>query len=115
MFPKVIKAGAGPHDFGSGENHGETLPEPTTQLIPDSDTGSDSSGDPTTDYSTLITSYDSGLELLSSPITSYDSGRELFHNASSVGRSPPPRSSILTSPFRRRKTLSMSSRNMSSR
>jgi len=71
MFPKVIKAGAGPHDFGSGKNDDETFPELTVQFkSPDSDAGSDSSGDSTTDYSSSITSYDSGLEL--------------FHNASSV-------------------------------
>ena len=75
MFPKVIKAGAGPHDLGSGDNYDETPPELTMQSVPDPDTGSDSSGDSTTDYS--------------SPISSYESGLELFHNASSVGQPPP--------------------------
>ena len=101
MFPKLIKAGAGPHDLGSGSNHDETFPELTVQLSPDSDTGSDSSGDYTTDYSSSVTSYDSGLEL--------------FHNVSSVRRSLSPRLLILTSPFRRKKTPSMSLRNGSSR
>jgi len=100
MFPKVIKAGAGPHDLGSGDNHDETFPELTVQMSPDSDTGSDSSGDSTTDYSSSVTSYDSGLEL--------------FHNVSSVGRSPSLGLSVLTSPFRRRKTPSTSLRNGSS-
>ena len=27
LFPKVIRAGAGPHDLGSGENRGNTFPE----------------------------------------------------------------------------------------
>ena len=27
IFPKVIRAGAGPHDLGSGENEGDTFPE----------------------------------------------------------------------------------------
>ena len=27
IFPKVIRAGAGPHDLGSGDNKGETFPE----------------------------------------------------------------------------------------
>ncbi|KAF9789496.1 hypothetical protein BJ322DRAFT_538591 [Thelephora terrestris] len=27
LFPRVIRAGAGPHDLGSGENRGETFPE----------------------------------------------------------------------------------------
>ena len=75
MFPKLIKAGAGPHDLGSGNNHDETFPELTVQSCPDSDIGSDSSGDSATDYSSSVTSYDSGLEL--------------FHNVSSVCRTHP--------------------------
>ena len=31
FFPKVIRAGAGPHDLGSGDNRGETFPELTVQ------------------------------------------------------------------------------------
>ena len=27
MFPKVIRAGAGPHDLGPGDNEGDTFPE----------------------------------------------------------------------------------------
>ena len=27
LFPKVIRAGAGPHDLGPGNNTGDTLPE----------------------------------------------------------------------------------------
>ena len=76
MFPKIIKAGAGPHDLGSGDNCDETSPELTVESSPDSDAGSEGSGDSPTDYSSSVTSYDSGLEL--------------FHNVSSVGRSPPP-------------------------
>ena len=74
MFPKVIKAAAGPHDLGSGNNHDGTFPELTVQSNLDSDTGSDSSGDYTTDYSSSVTSYESELEL--------------FHNVSSVCLSP---------------------------
>ena len=29
LFPKVIRAGAGPHDLGSGDNEGDTFPELT--------------------------------------------------------------------------------------
>jgi len=101
MFPRVIKAAAGPHDLGPGNNHDGTLPELTVQSSSDSDTGSDSSGDSTTDYSSSVTSYESELEV--------------FHNVSSVCRSPSPRLLTLTSPFRRRETLSMSSRNTSSK
>ena len=31
LFPKVIRAGAGPHDLGSGENRGSTFPELTVR------------------------------------------------------------------------------------
>jgi hypothetical protein len=31
MFPKVIRAGAGPHDLGPGDNKGGTFPELTVQ------------------------------------------------------------------------------------
>ena len=30
LFPRVIRAGAGPHDLGSGEGRGDTFPELTT-------------------------------------------------------------------------------------
>ena len=101
MFPRVIKAAAGPHDLGPGNNHDETLPELTVQSSSDSDTGSDSSGDSMTDYSSSVTSCESELDV--------------FHNVSSVCRSPFPRLPNLTSLFRRRETLSMSSRNISSK
>ena len=84
MFPKVIKAAAGPHDLGPGNNNNnETLPELTMQSSSDTDTGSDNSGDSTIDYSSSVTSYESELEV--------------FHNASSVRRSSFPRMLILTS------------------
>ena len=72
MFPKVIKATAGPHDLGSGSNYDETLPELAVQSSSDSDTGSDIGGDSMTDYSSSITSYEQELEV--------------FHNVSSVFR-----------------------------
>ena len=31
LFPKVTRAGAGPHDLGSGDNKGDTFPELTVQ------------------------------------------------------------------------------------
>ena len=31
MFPKKMKAAAGPHDLGPGDNSGDTFPELTTQ------------------------------------------------------------------------------------
>ena len=34
LFPKVIKAGAGPHDLGPGDNAGDTLPELAVQPDP---------------------------------------------------------------------------------
>ena len=70
MFPKIIKAAAGPHDFGSGNGYDETPSELAAQSSSDSDTGSDGSEDPTTDCSSSVTSYESELEV--------------FYNASSV-------------------------------
>lgn len=101
MFPKVIKAAAGPHNFDPGNNYDETLLELTVQSSTDSDTGSDNSGDSITDYSSSVTSYESELEV--------------FHNASSVCRFPFSWLPTLTSLLRRKKTLSMPSRNMSSK
>lgn len=31
MFPKVIRAGAGPHDLGPGDNRGDALPKLASQ------------------------------------------------------------------------------------
>lgn len=76
MFPKVIKAAAGPHDLGSGSNFEGALPESTVQPSWDSDNLSDSSGDSMTDYSSSVTSYEQELEV--------------FHNVSSVLCPPPP-------------------------
>ena len=47
MFPKVIRAGAGPHDLGSGDNEGDTFPELAVHsgadpmIIADEDSGLD--------------------------------------------------------------------------
>jgi len=41
MFPKVVRAGAGPHDLGSGDNRGDTLPS----LAVEYDTTHTTSGD----------------------------------------------------------------------
>ena len=41
MFPKVIRAGAGPHDPGSGDNRGDFFPELTVQSDTESTTSSD--------------------------------------------------------------------------
>ena len=70
MFPKIIKAGAGPHDLGSGNNRDETSPELMLESDSDSDTESDCSWDSTSDYPDSVTSYESDLEI--------------FHNVSSV-------------------------------
>jgi hypothetical protein len=103
MFPKVIKAGAGPHDCGSGNNHNETLPE-LVQSDTDFDAGSDHSGDSMADHST--------------PVIGFEPELELFHNVSSVRLSPFLRSSYcqsLLSFFRRKKTLSTSLQNICSK
>ena len=73
LFPKVIKAGAGPHDCGPGKNDDDVLPELTVQSDTDPDTGPCGSGDLRMDYSSSITDYESEFEL--------------FHNAPSVCQS----------------------------
>lgn len=47
-IPKVIRAGAGPHDLGSGDNKGETFPELTVQSNDESTVtgGEDAGGQP---------------------------------------------------------------------
>jgi len=76
MFPKVMKAAAGPHDLGPGKNYDETPSELTTQASWDSDDGYDGSGDST-------------MGCRSSP-TGHDSDLELYHHISSVWQAPPP-------------------------
>ena len=44
MFPKVIRAGAGPHDLGSGDNRGDTFPELTVHS--DAESAMDADEDP---------------------------------------------------------------------
>ena len=103
MFPKVIKAGAGFHDLGSGKNHEEMFPELTVHAGFDSDTESDSGGESTTDE-------------CSSSVTSYGSDLAVFYNVSSACRpSSSHPSPILTSVFRRKRTLLMSSQIISSK
>ena len=48
LVPKVLKAGAGPQDLGSGDNKGETFPEQTAQydVEPISDGDEDPGGQP---------------------------------------------------------------------
>jgi len=41
MFPKVIRAGAGPHDLGSGDNRGGAFPELAVQYDPEYTESSD--------------------------------------------------------------------------
>ena len=96
MFPKIIKAAAGPHNFDSGNNCDETFPELTAKFGSDPDPGLDTGRDPS--------SSDAGD----------DPELELCHNAPSVCWFWPPLS-VLTSLFRRRKTLLISSQNMSSK
>ena len=75
VFPKVIKAAAGPHDLGPGDNHDETLPELTVQSSSDLGTEFDGREDSTADHLSSVTGHDSELET--------------SHNVSSV-RPPPP-------------------------
>ena len=79
MFPKVIKAAAGPHNLGSGNDYDETLPKLTVEWRSDSDAGSEGTGDFMTDHS-------SSLE----PFDKVSSKLEPFNNASSVRPFLPP-------------------------
>ena len=36
LFPKVIRAGAGPQDLGTGDNTGDAFPDLVVQLDPES-------------------------------------------------------------------------------
>ena len=98
MFPKVIKAAAGPPDLGPGDNENETLPELTAQSNSGSDSGSGGSEDSTTEDSCSVASDNHELEL--------------HRNVSSVGwfSSYLP---VLISLVRGKATLLMSLRNMS--
>ena len=62
MFPKVMKAAAGPHDLGSGKNYDEAPSELTTQSSWDSDDECDS-GDSTMGCRSSSTGCNSDLEL----------------------------------------------------
>lgn len=99
MFPKVIKAAAGPHNLGSGSNYDESLPELMAQSSSSSGTGLDSSGGYMTDD-------------YSSPVTNHEQELEVFHNPSSVFH----HSSPLANPYSlfRKKTRLISSQIMSS-
>ena len=75
MFPKIMRAAAGPHDPDAGDDYDEIPPELMARLSLDSDAGSNSSGDSTMDYLNSVTGHDSDLEL--------------YHHASSVYQAPP--------------------------
>jgi len=72
MFPKVMKAAAGPHDLGPGKNYDESPSELTTQPSWDPDDGYDGSGD------SMMGCRSSAPDL------------ELYHHISSVWQAPPP-------------------------
>jgi len=87
MFPKVMKAAAGPHDPGPGKNFDEIPPEPMAAILSrGSDDGYDSSGD----------------------------DLELYHHISSVWQASPL---VIDSDFfvRRKEVFLMKSQNMSSK
>ena len=73
MFPKVIRAAAGPHDPGPGNNPDDILPEPMVQSNSDASNEFDDGENSTIDRSGLVTDDDSELEI--------------FHNVASVCQS----------------------------
>ena len=62
MFPKVIRAGAGPHDLGSGDNKGDTLPELTAQ--PDVEPTISGNEDPRGQWGPITDDTDSGSDIV---------------------------------------------------
>ena len=62
MFPKVIRAGAGPHDLGSGDNKGDTLPELTMQ--PDVEPTISGNEDPRGQWGPTTDDTDSGSDIV---------------------------------------------------
>ena len=73
MFPKVIRAAAGPHDLGPGNNPDDMLPELTVQSNSDAGNEFDDGENSTIDRPGLVADDDSELEI--------------FHNVASVCRS----------------------------
>ena len=63
VFPKVTKAGAGPHDLGSGDNHDGRFSELSMPLNLDLGTKVDRDGDSTPDHLGSAAGYDSELEI----------------------------------------------------
>lgn len=82
MFPKVIRAAAGPHDFGPRNNPDEIPPELTVQSNSDVGNEFDEGNNSTIDHPGLVAGDDSELEI--------------FHNVASVCQ-PPHRFPALTS------------------
>ena len=57
MFPKVIRAGAGPHDLGPGDNEEDAFPELTVQSNAEHTTSGDEdliTDDPDSDPGTVV-------------------------------------------------------------
>ena len=73
MFPKLMKAAAGPHDLGPGDNYDEASPQLMLEFDSDSDAESDCSWDSTLDYPSSVTSYESDFE----PVLNLSSARRL--------------------------------------
>ena len=85
MFPKVIRAGAGPHDLGSGDNRGDALPELAAQYDGEhTESGDEDLGrqwDPTTDDTSsgpnIVVRYVWFLLFFSAPALNFTSRRNM--------------------------------------
>ena len=64
LVPKVIKAAAGPHDLGPGNNRGETFPELVVQSSSDPDTVPSGGDNTLANSSTLASDNESLLEVV---------------------------------------------------
>ena len=96
-IPRVIKAGAGPHDLGPGAR--EDGPSPKVEARSPSDSGSDS----------MSSSCDEDGGNDKSSVTSVESESDtVIHNTTAVRSSPSLSISVLTHAFyRTKKTISM--------
>ena len=99
VFPRVVKAAAGPHDFGPGNNHDGTLSEIMMQLnLGHAEFGG--SGGSSTDHFSSVTGSDSELNTC---------------DDAPLVRRPQTHFPVLTSLYRRKETFLTTLRNISSK
>jgi len=103
IFPKVVRAGAGPHDLGSGDNRGDTFPELTVQY----DSGDTKNDDEDLGRQLVPTADDTGSE---DEYDSWDPVAEHVFEVIPFLVSPSGYSILLTKELRRRICIAAPSR-----